>query len=146
MPSSLSACCCEVARHTVSRHTWTRQLSPSQAWLRERRLLAASEELPESLENYKANPLFTELARALPFVEDFAHKKSSARHINLGELSAILEGEARRAYFKPSCPCQVACGALVKGRSASRPLCRMLKQSLDVALAFDVLRYQTSLH
>ena len=103
-------------------------------------MLSGNEELPESLESYKANPLFTELARALPFVRDFAHKKSSSRHINLGELSAILEGEARRAYSKLSCrfvglcDSQVACGALAKGRSASKPLCRF-----GVALGFDVL-------
>ena len=94
-------------------------LSPGAAWLREKELLEAEEELPE--EHYRTSPVWTELARSLKFRQRFARAKRSPRHINLGELDAVLEAEAIVAEEEPDsrfvvlCDSQVVCGAMTKG-------------------------------
>ena len=132
----------ELARHTCAKGAWTRLLSPSQAWLRDKHRLSPFEELPSAEESYRANPLFTEVARRLRFSCDFSHPKVVNRHINMGEMAATLEAEALRGYHSSRIrsvslsDSQVVCGALTKGRSASRPLCSMLRQSLGLSLTF----------
>lgn len=66
------------------------------------------------------------------------------RHINLLELHAVLEVERRSALRRPSSriligiDSQVVLGALLKGRTASPPLNRMLQRSLPHALGGDL--------
>ena len=135
----------ELCRLNASKGAWTRLLPRSLAWLRERSLLSPEEELPDTSESYKANPVFTHLARSCPFRLEFSRPCRKARHINEGELLAAIIGEARRTYRSPFCKIltlcdsQVACGCLAKGRSGSQSLRRILLRSLGLSLAFGMV-------
>ena len=71
-----------------------------------------------------------------------AHVKK--RHINFTELAAYLKEESRMADGNNSCripfglDSQVALGALIKGRSASKPLNSLLQRSLCVVIGADI--------
>lgn len=125
----------EFQRHTLSRGCWSRLLSPWKSWLKQHGRLELEEELPSGVP-LVSHPLWTELAGCLEF--SLHHRRASRKreHINLSELRAVLEVEEslavrrmRNRYLLCS-DSQVALAALVKGRSASPALNRLLRSSL----------------
>ncbi len=115
----------ELHRYALQKGLWNRLVSPTRAYLRERRELAQWEELPEELE-YEMHPVWQEVASSqqfLPFGRPVVKKRRE--HINLKEISAALQAESRYGRACPSSffinlqDSQVSLAALVKGRSSS---------------------------
>ena len=133
----------ELIRHTLRKSVWTRLLGPAAAWLRAQSLLPECEELPGEEENFTSNPLWSLLADGLVYKELFSKQRSSARHINVGELRAALKTEKLLSLRNPSSrqiqglDSQVALGALIKGRSSSAALNEELGRSVPWMLALD---------
>ena len=133
----------ELHRHCLARGVWTRMLTPWKVWLRRHDLLQPEEELPAGVP-LVSHPVWTSLARCLSFKLLFRSPVRRRRHINLLELQAVLEVERRAALRKPSSrlligvDSQVVLGALLKGRTASPPLNRMLQYSLPTLLGGDL--------
>ena len=131
----------ELFRHSLVKPLWNRLLRPLAARDRAAGVLPTSEELPES--EVKAHPLWSELARALPFDEPWRRPCKPGRHINVSEVRAALQAEARHARRHPcsrvnlALDSQVALGALGKGRSSSDAINRELRKSLAVHLGYD---------
>lgn len=125
----------ETMRFSLSRSLWSRLLPPGKAWLKQKGLLSYAEELPEE-EFYDTHPLWELLARGLTFTTEWRRPHARAVHINVAELSAHLREEKKLCEKYESFRClygldsQVALGALVKGRSSSRSLNRLLQRSL----------------
>ena len=92
----------ELLPHTLRKSIWARLLSPAAAWMRAKDLLEAEDELPDPSEAYKANPLWTLLARRLKYRLLFENQKSGQRRINVGELRAGLKTERILGARKPS--------------------------------------------
>lgn len=132
----------ELQRHCLSRGSWSKLLPPWQAWLRSHGDLLADEELPQGVP-LVCHPLWKSIAEGCTF--KLHHKKMvrSAVHINILELKSILEVEAklaaRRSLFRYclGADSQVALAAVLKGRSSSPRLNRLLQQSLAVVLGSE---------
>ncbi len=132
----------ELQRHCLSRGSWSKLLSPWQSWLRGHGELLLEEELPLGVP-LVCHPLWKSIAENCTF--DLYHKKAvrSHAHINVLELKSILEVEAklagRRSLFRYclGSDSQVALAALLKGRSSSPRLNRLLQQSLAVVLGAE---------
>lgn len=77
-------------RHCLRKFVWVRLLSPSQALLRGHGVLPEEEELPGEEECFRSNPLRETLAEGLSYELLFAKAKKGSRHINIGEVRAIL--------------------------------------------------------
>ncbi|CAE7720841.1 unnamed protein product, partial [Symbiodinium necroappetens] len=131
----------ELFRHSLVKPLWNRLLRPLAARDRAAGVLPTSEELPEN--EVKAHPLWSELARTLPFGEPWRRPCKPGRHINISEVRAALHAEARHARRHPcsrvnlALDSQVALGALGKGRSSSDAINRELRKSLAVHLGYD---------
>ena len=134
--------CREAMRLSLSRSVWSKLLPPRKAWLRDKGLLDASEELPGEL-MFDTHPFWEALGRCYVFRELWRREHSSLVHINVGEIRAVLLEERRLAnnYVGLRVPfaldSQVALGALVKGRSASKALNNELEKSLCFHLGSD---------
>ena len=99
---------------------------------REKRLharLPADSELPGgSKDTYRSHPLWTTVHRAAKFHLAWQRATRTRRHINVGEVRAFLRAELigkiprRPSQIVIAGDSQVALGALIKGRSASRRL------------------------
>lgn len=133
----------EAMRHSLTKSRWTHLLPPFKAWQKAHDLLHPSEELPSG-DMYNTHPLWTLLARGLHYKEEWRAQHTKKRHINFTELSAFLREEARIAAnhgsvrFLGGLDSQVSLGALVKGRSASKPLNSLLQRSLPVVIGGDI--------
>ena len=131
--------CRELRRHSLSRGAWSKLLSPWKSWLRNHEALFAEDELPAGVP-LVSHPLWTVLARSLQFVLNHRNPSRSRKHINLLELSAILEVEQRLAQrffdrrYLLGADSQVALAAVVKGRSSSPRLNGLLQKSLATLL------------
>ena len=144
----------EVYRHTLKKSLWVRLLGPSAAWRRMHSMLDPAEEVPEPGTEYKSHPLWETLAKTLEYHLVFRRQRKGARHINVGELRAMLAAEEKLALTEPShrqmfgLDSQVGLGAAVKGRSSSRALNAEMVQSLPIVLLQDVysefLYFETS--
>ena len=129
----------EALRHSLQKGAWSRLLSPPSAWLKEHDMLEPQQELPGE-QPFAAHPLAAALAQVPQFRVLWRREYKSRVHINVAELEAYLREEARlagracaaKALF--GLDSQVALGALVKGRSASPILNRMLSASLGPLL------------
>lgn len=145
----------EIARHSIRKSVWTRLLPPGKAWARGHNLLEPQDELPDD-ECYKSNPLWEALASSLPYHLLYKEATKGPRHINIGEVRAMLKAEkmhasrtksAREIYGMDS---QVGLGALTKGRSASPSLNLELSKSVPTMLGKDMysdyLYYETSIN
>ena len=125
----------EFSRHSLAKGTWTRLLPPGKAWLRERDLLSITDELPDE-ECLESNELAVILATALQYKERWRKCFRQAEHINCKELRAYLVEESYVGRVRSSLrtlnglDSQVALGCLVKGRSASGAINRLLTSSL----------------
>ncbi|CAL1164508.1 unnamed protein product [Cladocopium goreaui] len=129
----------EFQRHCLARGTWSRLLSPWQSWLRQHELMNEFEELPEGVP-LVSHPLWLVLAQALQFRLHHCKQAMGRRHINLLEMEAVLEVEHKLAQrlcdkrYLLGSDSQVVLAALVKGRSSSPSLNRLLQSSLAVLL------------
>ena len=146
----------EIYRHVLRKGVWTRLLSPSAAWRRGHALLEPLEELPEEGDCFKCHPLWQVLAECLDYDLLYCKKVSKRRHINIGELRAILRSERIHGQHSPSSreiyavDSQVALGTILKGRSGSVALNQELVRSLPCMLGYDTysegIYFETSLN
>jgi len=134
----------EVHRHSLSRSCWTKLLSPYKANLRGKGVLPTKDELPDGEEFYSEHPVWEILSRGLQYKTCWKRRAKQSRHINIGELRSYLKEECiagrRRSDIRVPIggDSQVAAGAICKGRSASKPLNRELKQSLPFVLGLGI--------
>ena len=134
----------EVHRLVLRKPVWTKLLTPGKAWERIHGLLEPHLELPEGEEHYKSNPLWETLAEVLEYREIFSTAASRPRHINVGELKAVIRAESRLGRMHGSTrelfgiDSQVTLGCLIKGRSSSRSLNQVLAQSVPNMIGYDV--------
>ena len=115
---------CEIHCHKLRKNVWACLLSPLKGLQRSKGLLAADAELPDG-EVFNSHPLWIELSEVLQFELVSQKKTREGRHINVDELTALLEteGEACSLCF-PSrffglADSQVALAVILKGRSSS---------------------------
>lgn len=133
----------ELYRHVLRKSVWVRLLRPSAAWMRSHGVLPAEEELPGEEECFRSNPLWQVLAEGLQYHLMYAKSARGRRHINIGELRAVLRAERLHGREAPSTreifgvDSQVAIGTLVKGRSSSPSLNSELVRSLPDMLGYD---------
>ena len=133
----------ELQRLGLQKGLWNRLLSPEKAWLREHLLLEADEELPDE-DNYKMHPVWEEIVSSQPF-EKFGQvrRRQGRGHINVGEVAAALEAEREHGrrwpghFFISLQDSQVGLACLVKGRSSSWQINKLLRQSIAEAVAWD---------
>ena len=138
-----AAACCylstqavgELQKHALQKGLWNRLLSPSKAYLREKGLLGDDEELPDK--QYCMHPAFEEIVSSQQFFPFGAVRTRRARrHINLGEISAALAAERLQGLLEPRSfylhlqDSQVSLAALTKGRSSSRAVNNLIKESI----------------
>ena len=132
----------ELQRHGLQKGLWSRLLSPAQAFLKERGLLEEMDELPEC--TYEMHPLWETISKGLQFEEFGKIKKvRNRRHINVGELAAALAAEKLQgereedSFYVHLQDSQVSLACLVKGRSASPALNKLLRRSIPFHVAFN---------
>ena len=134
----------ELYRHTLKKSLWVWLLKPYAALMRARGELPADEEVPDGESRYHSHPLWQCLAESLDFKLLFMKVKSGERHINIGELRAMLKAEEKHAWRTPesreiyALDSQVCLGCLVKGRSSSAALNTELTRSLPVMILQDM--------
>ena len=135
----------ELNRHALSKSAWNRILSPWKALQRARGVLDPNDELPDG--PLRAHPVWAALAASQKFECKDRRKVRGSKHINLSEMDAFLECEARRGRCSPSSrlhiasDSQVVCGAITKGRSSSKCLNSRLRKSLPTLLGFGSYSY-----
>ncbi len=133
----------EFQRHTLARGAWSRLLSPWQSWLRSHEDLDLEAELPAGVP-LVSHPLWTELSQSLPFALYHRNPTSRKSHINCLELKAILEVESKlakrrhRFRYLLASDSQVALASIVKGRSGSPTLNKLLRESLPTVLGSGI--------
>ena len=141
IPGLLAA---EAHRLILRKSVWTKLLTPGKAWERMHGQLEAEMELPEGEECFKSNPFWEILAEVPAYSEVFSRPARRPRHINIGELRAVVAAEQRLGRMSAhrrelfGIDSQVTLGALLKGRSASTSLNRVLQQSVPNMLGFDI--------
>ena len=132
----------EAMRHSLTKSRWTHLLPPFKAWQKSHDLLDPADELPNG-DMYNSHPLWILLARGVTYKEEWRAAHLKKRHINFTELGGYLREEARLAAvyesFRFLCglDSQVSLGALIKGRSASKPLNALLQRSVAVVIGSD---------
>ena len=135
----------EFGRHCLRRSNWSKLLPPGKAWLRAHGMLDPCDELPG--ECYDSHPLWCLLADCLPYRERWRQPCKYGQHINISELKAFLREERLlcqthlQKRFLFGLDSQVALGALVKGRAASRSLNYCLRSSLCYPLGSGLYHY-----
>ena len=129
----------ELHRHALARGTWSKLLTPWKLWCKQKGELFEADELPDGVP-LVSHPMWLELAQSLQYRLHHRKQVRSRRHINLLELEAILEVEERLAsrtsdkrYLLGS-DSQVALAAVLKGRSSSPRLNKLLQRSLALLL------------
>ena len=134
----------EIHRHGVAKSTWTRLLAPFKAVQREKGLLPVEDELPAGEECFSSHPLWECAARGLSYQVVWKKKAKSGRHINIGELGAMVKAEELAGMCQEDCrvpigsDSQVSLGAVCKGRSASPSLNKILRRSLPNCLGLGI--------
>ena len=135
----------EFARYSLKKSTWSRLLPPGKAWLRSHAMLDEEDEMPE--EGFQSHPLYDLVARCYDYKERWRHPCRHGQHINILELKAFLFEEKKicQAALGRRSLCgldsQVCLGALVKGRSSSPSLNRLMRSSLCYPLGSGVYSY-----
>ena len=113
---------------TLRKSVWARLLAPAETWKRTRGLLDPDKELP----GYRSNPLWEHLACCLEYRLLSKREKSGQRHINVGELKAMLRAEEIHAKTRPASreiyglDSHACLAVLQKGRSSSPALNQVL--------------------
>ena len=133
----------ELQKHCLQKGLWNRLLSPSAAYLREKGLLSEDGELPDK--QYMMHPAFEELVSTQSFKQFGKVTSKTARsHINVGEMRAALLAERLQGALSPGHyylhlqDSQVSLAALVKGRSSSRHLNLLMKQSIAYLVGANI--------
>lgn len=133
----------EMARQKLNKASWSRLLSPLQELNRIHERSSPEEEVPEGEEAVRQHPLWREVVRSNVFSLERKKRIRRRTHINISELSAALDSEARRSRACPSArlllgsDSQVVLGALVRGRSSSSSLNARLRKALPTWLGFN---------
>ncbi|CAE8616450.1 unnamed protein product, partial [Polarella glacialis] len=115
----------------VKKGRWSRLLSPTQAWLREKGLLEAHAEMPDG-ETFDRSLLFEGLVSSVQFTVDKIKPVIRGEHINLSEVRSWGLVEAHCSVHeqrsKPliGTDSQVGLACVIKGRSASTKLNNLL--------------------
>ena len=129
----------ELHRHALARGTWSKLLTPWKLWCKMHGQLFEEEELPDGVP-LVSHPIWLALAQALRFSLFQRKEVRRRRHINLLELESILEVEERLArsqgdirYLLGS-DSQVALAAILKGRSSSPRLNKVLQRGLATVI------------
>ena len=133
----------ELHRQKLSKAAWSRLLSPLKARQRLHKQLDPEMEVPDGEEPARNHPLWTTTVKSRQFTLQWRRRTRRRAHINVSELSAALRTKKmRRARKFPNrrlgSDSQVSLGALVKGRSASRSLNKLLRQALPTLLCYNV--------
>lgn len=135
----------ELARFSLKKSTWSRLLPPGRAYLREKGLLRPDEELPG--DSFVSHPIWKTLSTSLHYTESWRCRCRKEGHINVHELRAFIIEEKRVAReckqkrLLSGLDSQVALGALVKGRSSSAPLNKLLRTNLCYPLGSGIFNY-----
>ena len=135
----------EMCRHSLKKSNWSQLLPPHKAWLREKDLLCPEDELPEEV--FDTHPLWTCLAESLDYVENWRRPSRPGQHINISELKAYLLEEKelavryKRKRFLCGLDSQVALGGLIKGRTSSKSLNKLLRGALCYPLGSGIFSY-----
>ena len=133
----------EMARQKLNKASWSRLLSPLQELNRIHDRSSPEEEVPEGEEAVRQHPLWREVVRSNVFSLERKKRIHRRTHINISELSAALDSEARRSRARPSArlllgsDSQVVLGSLVRGRSSSAALNARLRKALPTWLGFN---------
>ena len=133
----------EFQRHALQKGLWNRLLSPEAAYLKTRGQLAEDEELPDDA--YRMHPLWEEAVSCCQF-QQLGRKRwiHTKRHINLGEVAAALAAEAVIGgqepghYYVHLQDSQVSLACLVKGRSSSSSINRLLRSSIAMHVGQNI--------
>lgn len=126
----------ELTRHKLTKAAWSRLLSPWKEVQRIHNRLLPEDEVPDGEVPSAAHPVWSVLAQACTFRTEWRRPVRRRRHINLSELESALLAELRSFSEHPSsrllmgCDSQVSLGALVKGRSSSPSLNKLLQRYL----------------
>ena len=130
----------ELERHQLTRASWSKLLSPLRALMRAKGQLRPEHEVPEGEEPLRSHPMWTALVRSLPFGNVKRKRVKRRTHINLDELTALLDAERENSEKKANCrhafgsDSQVVLGAVVKGRSSSASINYRLRSALPTIL------------
>ncbi len=133
----------ELHRFSLRKPLWSRLLPPGKAWEKAHGVLDPADEVPDGVEPYQSNPLWETAAQCVDYKELFCRRVESARHINVGEVRALLVAERILGRKKLSCrdvfglDSQVGLGCLVKGRSSSASINKELSKSVGDMVIFD---------
>ena len=118
----------------------------SDAFLREQGRLDDEDGLPDG--GFDMHPMWREIVETKPFKQFGAVvKRQRRRHINLNEISAALRAEKRQGDLEPSSfyihlqDSQVSLACLVKGRSSSTEINRLLQRSIPDHVSSNVRPY-----
>eukprot|EP00435_Cladocopium_sp_Y103_P042123 s672_g11.t1 len=134
---------CELQRHCLTRGGWSKLLSPWKTWLKSHGKLDVADELPSGVP-LVSHPLWLQLAKCLQFERELFERVKRRKHINLLELEIILKFERLLALdqqdvrYNLASDSQVSLACLVKGRSSSPHLNRLLQQSLPSVLGSGI--------
>eukprot|EP00438_Fugacium_kawagutii_P024864 Skav221765 [mRNA] locus=scaffold490:280304:287109:+ [translate_table: standard] len=126
----------EVHRFGLQKGLWNRLMSPAASFMREKGLSGHElAELPE--QEYDMHPLWEEVVSTQQFRPfTFGKRGSKREHINLSEIRAALEAEKEmgrefpRSYYVHLQDSQVSLACLVKGRSSSASVNKLLRRSI----------------
>ena len=134
----------QAQRLGLSKSMWTRLFPPGKAWLRAKMMLPPEEELPGEDDVFDVHPFWEQLARSLPYSEEWRKQHPRAVHVNIGEVRALLLEESRLAARHVSVrvayalDSQVALGSLVKGRASSKAINAELVKSIPNVIGSDM--------
>ena len=137
----------EMGRQRLTRAAWSRLLTPFQAVQKIHGSLSPADEVPEGQEPATEHPLWSKVVKSSYFKLQWKKRVRHRPHINVSEMSAALRSESRRSRRFPNhrlllgSDSQVVLGALVKGRSSSKVLNKLLKRSLPSVLAYNTYSY-----
>ena len=136
----------ELHRHALQKGAWNRLLSPLQAYAREKGLLKTEAELPDF--SFDMHPVWEEVVSCEHFRPLGKTKKiKGRRHINIGELEAALDAEREigrsgpGTYFVSLLDSQVALACLLKGRSSSSIMNKLLRRSVPWHVGANLRAY-----
>ena len=136
----------ELQRHSLQKGLWNRLLSPEASYLKQAGILDEEQELPK--DSYRMHPAWEEVVSCCRFKQFGRIRRTRRRqHINLSEVQASLDAEKLLGRLQPNSyyihlqDSQVSLACLVKGRSSSANINRLLRRSVPDYLASNVRPY-----
>ena len=135
----------ELCRHSLRKSSWSTLLPPHKSWQKSHGILDPSDEVEG--EAYQVHPLWEVCARAVKYKVAWSSLVDSCSHINVLEMKAYLKEEKylcsklRSKRVPSALDSQVVLGALVKGRSSSLVLSRMMRQSMCYPIGNDLYNF-----